>query len=71
MQEPTIAKELTFDFAWVISPPPDGSYINTSIPTEAVNDFFTIAKLTAQRGDAEEIYYIFRGAFSEAVGTPR
>lgn len=55
----------------MLSPPPDGTYFNTSIPADAVDDFFTFAKLTAQRGDAEEIYYIFRGMFSEAVGMPR
>jgi hypothetical protein len=55
----------------VLSPPPDGAYINTAIPNEAVDEFFTFAKLTAQRGDAEEIYYIFRAEFSEAVGMPR
>ena len=49
---------------WVLSPPPDGTYINSSIPNEAVDEFFTFAKLTAQRGDAEEIYYIFRAEFS-------
>lgn len=55
----------------MLSPPPDGTYINTSIPNEAVDEFFTFAKLTAQRGDAEETYYIFRAEFSEAVGMPR
>lgn len=55
----------------MLSPPPDGNYINASIPNEAVNEFFTFAQRTAQRGDAEEIYYIFRAEFSEAVGTPR
>ncbi|HKD81210.1 MAG TPA: hypothetical protein VKH81_16055 [Candidatus Angelobacter sp.] len=69
--EAAIAQELTFDFAWVLLPPADGAYINTSIPTEVVDEFFTFAKRTAERGDAEEIYYLFRGAFSEAVGKPR
>ncbi len=55
----------------MLSPPPDGTYINNAITNEAVDEFFTFAKLTAQRGDAEEIYYIFRGEFSEAVGMPR
>ena len=55
----------------MLSPPPDGTYINSSIPNEAVDEFFMFAKLTAQRGDAEEIYYIFRAEFSEAVGMPR
>lgn len=70
--EAAIVQDLTFDFSWVLSPPPDdGTYINSSIPREAVDEFFTFAKLTAQRGDAEEIYYIFRAEFSEAVGVPR
>jgi hypothetical protein len=55
----------------VLSPPPDGTYINTAIPSDAVEEFFTFAKRTAQRGDVEEIYYIFRAEFSEAVGMPR
>ncbi len=63
--------DLTFDFAWALSPPPDGTYINTSIPGDAVDEFFTFAKLTAQRGDPEEIYFIFRAEFSEAMGQPR
>jgi hypothetical protein len=67
-QGAVIAQELTFDFAWVLSPPPDGTYINAAIPSEVVDEFFNFAKLTAQRGDAEEIYYIFRAKFSEAVG---
>jgi hypothetical protein len=55
----------------VLAPPPDGTYINGSISSDAVDEFFTFAKLTAQRGDAEEIYYIFRATFSEALGMPR
>lgn len=55
----------------MLSPPPDGTYINSSIPSDAVDDFFTFVKLIAQRGDAEEIYYIFRAEFNEAVGMPR
>lgn len=70
-EEVYIAQELTFDFAWVLSPPQDGNYINTAIPRDAVDEFFTFAKLMAQRGDAEEIYYIFRAEFSEAMGNPR
>jgi len=69
--EAAIVQDLIFDFSWVLSPPPDGTYINSSIPKEAVDEFFTFAKLTAQRGDAEEVYYIFRAEFSEAVGMPR
>jgi hypothetical protein len=63
-----IVTELSYDFAWVLSPPQDGEYVNSRIPDEALDEFFTFTKITAQRGDAEEIFYIFRSKFNEAMG---
>jgi hypothetical protein len=62
---------LTFDIAWELIPPQDGTYINSKIPPDAVEDFFGILTRAANRtGDAEEVYYTIRAAFSEAMGLP-
>lgn len=62
---------LTFDFAWELMPPQDSNYINSKIPADALEEFFVMLTRSANRsGDAEEVYYIIRAGFSEAMGQP-
>ena len=55
-------------FAWELSPPPDGTYVNSVIPPTALEEFFRLVELTARRAEPEEIYFIFRAAFQKSVG---
>ena len=62
---------LTFDIAWELMPPQDGTYINSKIPLDALEQFFGILTRGANRtDDAEEVYYIIRAEFREAMGQP-
>jgi hypothetical protein len=63
--------DLNFDIAWELTPPQDGTYINSKVPSDALDQFFGIMKKTANRtDDPEEVYYIIRAEFSEAMGHP-
>jgi len=62
---------LTFDIAWELMPPQDGTYINSKVPPDAVENFWGILTRAANRtGDPEEVYYMIRAQFSEAMGLP-
>lgn len=62
---------LTFDIAWELTPPQDGTYINSKIPPDALENFFGILTRAANRtDDPEEVYYIIRAEFNEAMGLP-
>lgn len=62
---------LNFDIAWELTPPQDSTYINSKVPPDAVENFFGILTRAANRtGDPEEVYYIIRSQFSEAMGLP-
>lgn len=62
---------LNFDIAWELTAPPDGSYINSKIPSEAVERFFLVLTRSANRTpDAEEVFFIIRSEFNEASGVP-
>lgn len=62
---------LTFDITWELLPPKDGTYVNSKIPSDALESFVGILTRAANRtNDPEEVYYIIRAEFSEAMGLP-
>jgi len=62
---------LNFDIAWELLPPRDGTYINSSVPEDAVESFYQILTKAANRtGDPEEVFYMIRAEFSTALGAP-
>jgi hypothetical protein len=50
-------------------PPADGNFINSTIPTELVNEFFGLIGRTAKQGDRQAVLEHFKGYFCAAVGT--
>jgi hypothetical protein len=63
--------DLNFDIAWELTPPPDSTYVNRRIPPEALEQIFLLLTKVANRtNDAEEVFYLIRTEFSEAMGHP-
>lgn len=63
--------DLNFDIAWELTPPLDGTYINSKIPSQALEQCFLLLQKAANRtNDAEEVYYLIRAEFSGAMGHP-
>jgi len=63
---------LTFDISWELTPPQDSSsYVNSKVPVDAIEQFYAILTRAANRtNDPEEVYYLIRAEFSEAMGLP-
>ena len=60
---------LRFNGAWRFTPPPDGAFRNSSIPTVALNECLDIIGKVAAQGDMQEVLEHFKGYFCTAVGT--
>lgn len=63
------AEMLRFNGAWRFTPPPDGQWINQTIPSEAVEEFYLLITRTATQGNRQEILEHFKGAFCTAIGS--
>lgn len=53
---------------WRFQPPPDGTYRNSSIPTEAFWEFHSLVERVATQGDHWDMLEYFKGFFSRAAG---
>jgi hypothetical protein len=60
---------LRFSGAWRFHPPPNGTFINSAIPTEVTNEFSVLIGRTATQGDRQAVLEHFKGYFCTAVGT--
>lgn len=64
---------LEFNQRWRITPPSDGEYSQSSIPTDAIDDFFswiTRISYSIGPGSRKGVFEHFKTAFSQASGKP-
>lgn len=59
---------LQFDGSWRFTPPADGRYHNTAIPSAALGEFRRLIDRVATQGNRWDILEHFKGAFSRAAG---
>lgn len=61
---------LKYKGSWRFTPPPDGNWINQTIPTNALADFYDFIAKVAAQGNRQEILEHFKGAFTNILGFP-
>lgn len=59
---------LKFKGSWRYTPPPDGKWINQTIPQSAIGDFYDLVAKIATQGNRQEVLEHFKGAFYNVKG---
>lgn len=61
---------LKFNNHWRFAPPEDGTYVNKSVPREAVEDMYGLALKVATQGNRQGVIEHFKSYTASAAGTP-
>jgi len=61
---------LKFNNHWRFAPPEDGTYVNKSVPREAVEDMYGLALKVATQGSRQGVIEHFKSYTASAAGMP-